>query len=83
MDVKGIGGGKGRLTDKVMNTLQNHYDMTIQQNTDNLYAMKKAVAAVLHHSTNDPDCEKRHSFCPRKPGSWCKYQKDKITGEET
>ena len=48
---KGIGGGKGRLTDKVMNTLQNH-GMAIRQNTDNLYAMRKAVAAVLHHSTN-------------------------------
>ena len=61
-DGKGIGGGKGRLTDKVMNTLQNHYGMAIRQNTDNLYAKRKAVAAVLHHSTNDPGSEKRHSF---------------------
>ena len=29
--------------------------------------MRKAVAAVLHHSTNDPDSEKRHSFCPNPP----------------
>ena len=61
-DGKGIGSGKGRLTDKVMNTLQNHYGKAIRQNTDNLYAMRKAVAAVLHHSTNDPGREKRHSF---------------------
>ena len=66
-----------------MNTLQNNYGMAIRQNTDNLHAMRKAVAAVLHHSTNDQDSEKRNSFCPRRPGSWCKYQKDKITGEET
>ena len=45
--------------------------------------MRKAAAAVLHYSTNDPDGEKRHSFCPYRPDSWCKYQKDKITGEET
>ena len=38
-DSKGIGGGKGRLTNKVMNTLQNHYGMAIRQNTHNLYAM--------------------------------------------
>ena len=56
-DSKGIGGGKGRLTDKVISTLQNHYGMAIWQNTDNLYAMRKAVAAVLHHSTNDPDSD--------------------------
>ena len=37
----------------------------------------------MRHSTNDPDNEKRHSFCLRRPDSWCKYQKDKITGEET
>ena len=83
-DGKDTGGGKkGRLTDKVMNTLQNHYGMAIRQNTNNLHAMRKAVAAVLHHSTNDQDSEKRNSFCPRRPGSWCKYQKDKINGEET
>ena len=64
-------------------TLQNHFGMVIRQNTDNLYATWKAVAAVLYHSTNDPDSEKRHSFCPRRPDAWCKCQKDKITGEET
>ena len=36
-DGKGIGRGKTRLTDKVMNTLQNHYGMAIRQNADNLY----------------------------------------------
>ena len=45
--------------------------------------MRKAVTAVLHNSTNNPDCEKRHQFCPRRPDSWCKYQKDIITGEIT
>ncbi|XP_066929989.1 uncharacterized protein [Clytia hemisphaerica] len=82
-DGKGIGRGKGRLTDKIMNTLQNHYGMAIRQNTDSLYAMKKSVAAVLFHSTADPDPEKRHRFCPRTKDSWCKYQSDKITGEKT
>ena len=77
---KGIGGSKGRLTDKVINTIQNYYGMAIRQNIDNLDAMRKAVATALHHSTNDPDSEKRHSFYPRRPDSWCKYQKDKITG---
>ena len=45
--------------------------------------MWKAVAAVLHHSINDPDSEKHHSFSPGRPDSWCKHQEDKITGEET
>ena len=82
-DSKGIGGGKGRLTNEVMNTLQNHYGMAIRQNTHNLYAMRKAVAAVLHHSTKNDDMDKRHQYCPRTVDSWCKYQSDKITGKNT
>ena len=66
-----------------MNTLQNHYGMAIRQNTNNLYSMKKAIAAVLHHSTEHTTLEVRHRFCPRTENSWCKFQKDKITGENT
>ena len=80
-DSKGIGGGKGRLTNKVMNNLQNQYGMAIRQNTHNLYAMRKAVAAVLHHSTKNDDMDKRHQYCPRTADSWCKYRSDKITGK--
>ena len=59
-DSKGIGGGEGRLTNKMMNTSQNNYGMAIHQNTHNLYAMRKAVAAVLHQSTKKDDMDKRH-----------------------
>ena len=82
-DGKGIGCRKGRLTDKVINTLQNHYGMAVRQNTNNLYTMKKAVTAVLHHSTTNKDPEKRHQYCPHTKDLWCKFQRDKISGEET
>jgi hypothetical protein len=82
-DGRSIGGGKGRLTNKVMNTLQNHVGMAIRQNSGNLYGMKKAVAAVLHHATDEPNLENRHQFCPRSSDSWCRYQSDKITGKKT
>ena len=82
-DGKGICGDKERVTDKVMNTLQNHCRIAIRQNRENLYAMRKAVVGVFHHSNNDTDSEKRQSFCAHRPDSWCKNKKDKITGEET
>ena len=41
-DGKGIS-GKGRLTDKTINTLQNYHGMAIRQNTNDLCSMKKAV----------------------------------------
>ena len=68
-DSKGIGGGKGRLANKVMNTLQNHYGMAIRQNTHNLYAMRKAVATVLHHPTKNDNMAKIHQYCPRTADS--------------
>ena len=82
-DGKETGRGKGRLTDKVTNTIQNHYGMAIRQNTNNIYAMKKAVTVVLHHSTTKKDPKKRHQYFPRTKDSRCKFQRDKITGEET
>ena len=45
--------------------------------------MKKSVAAVLHRSTTNEDPEKWHKYFPHTKDSWCKFQRDKITGEET
>ena len=81
-DGKGLN-GKGRLTEKVINTLQNYYGMAIRHNKGELYAMKKSVAAVLFHCTDYDDKEFRHRFCLRTADSWCKYQSDKITGKST
>jgi len=76
-------GGKGRLTDKMINKMQNYYGMAIRQNKGALYAMKKSVLAVLWHNTNFDTDEIRHQFCPRTINSWCRYQSDKITGMKT
>ena len=65
-----------------MNTLQNHYGMAVRQNTHNLYAMRKAVATVLQHSTKNDDMDKRHHYCLRTADSWSKYQSG-ITGKNT
>ena len=45
--------------------------------------MKKAVGAILYHCTDYEDDEKRHQYCPRDANSWCKFQKDKLTGKFT
>lgn len=81
-DGKGLS-GKGRLTNKAMNVLQNYYGMSIRQNINNLYAMKKGVWAVLFHNADISDSETRHQFCPRTVDSWCLYQSNKLTGKDT
>ena len=65
--------GKGQLTDKCINSMQNYYGMAIRSNLSNVYAMKKAIYAILFHFTNTNDSLKRHKFCPRDTNSWCKY----------
>ena len=34
------------------------------------------------HYTNFDDTETRHQYCPKNIDSWCKYQKDILTGEK-
>ena len=81
-DGKGLA-GRGRLTDKCINTLQNYYGMAIRQNTDNLYAMKKSIGAVLFHCSDISNENIRHQFCPRTGKGWCKWQNDEINKTQT
>ena len=82
----GIGSkGEGKLTRKVINTLQNYYGMAIRDNKNTtLRQMKAAIAAVLQDYVKK-DCEDkddRHKYCPQDITTWCKYQKGKIDGTE-
>ena len=43
--------GKGKLTEKVINSLQKFYGIAIRQNIGNFYKIKKAVDAILWHCT--------------------------------
>ena len=47
--------GRGKLTEKCINSMQNFYGLAIRSNVDNLYAMKKAVYALLFHFTDIPN----------------------------
>ena len=75
--------GQGRLTEKIINRMQNYYGLAIRQNIDNRYAMKKAVWAIFFHMIENDNEEDRHKCCPRSEDSWCKYQADQITGKST
>ena len=55
--------------------------MAIRQNTKTVTEMRKAVGAVLYHCSESSSEETRHLYCPKDKGTWCKWQKDKLTGE--
>lgn len=71
-DGKNIG-GKGRLTDSLIDTLQNYFGMAIRENTDSLVNMQNAVYASLYHVAST-DKNPQHGHCPSD--SWCKYGQD-------
>ena len=74
--------GRGRLTDKVINTMQNYYGIAIPQNSNDLLVMRKSFIANLMHNTNLDDAETCHRYCPKNINNWCKYQKNILTREK-
>ncbi|GFW70752.1 uncharacterized protein TNCV_2923071 [Trichonephila clavipes] len=61
-DGKSIG-GKGRLTDRMIDLITTYYGNAIRQNKTCLSDMRKAVWAVYFHIRSS-DEEPLHSFCP-------------------
>ena len=59
-----------------MNSLQNYFGIALRQNTSTVAYMKKAIAAVLVHDTENENKGLRHMYCPKGPDSWCKWQND-------
>ncbi|GFY02916.1 uncharacterized protein TNCV_3507961 [Trichonephila clavipes] len=72
-------GGKGRLTDRMIDLITTYYGNAIRQNKTCLSDMRKAVWAVSFHIRSN-DEEPLHSFCPVGPNSWCKYQSQVVEG---
>ncbi|GFX59254.1 uncharacterized protein TNCV_4304861 [Trichonephila clavipes] len=68
-DGKSIG-GKGRLTDRMIDIITTYYGNAIRQNKTCLPDMRKAVWAIYFHIRSS-DEEPLHSFCPVGPNSWC------------
>ena len=63
---------KGKLTEKVINSMHNYYGLAIRNNKNQLFNMKKSIEAVLYHCTALANEELRHQFCPKGEKSWCK-----------
>ena len=64
--------GSGRLTGKLMDSLQNWYGRAIRDNSGDFSAMAKAIwASVCHRASTDDN--PRHEYCPTN--SWCHYHK--------
>ena len=72
-DVKGLG-GKDRLTDTKIDTLQNYFDIALHQNVGDIDKMISACTVSMF----DVACY--HDNCPKNQNSWCQYQQDLLNG---
>ena len=79
-DGKGLD-GRGRLTDDMIDRIQNYYGMAIRQNTTNVSDMRKTVWALFFH-VSSTDENPQHMLCPKGTESWCKYNRGLVTGEK-
>ena len=71
----GLGiGGPGRLTDKLIDTLQTYYGLAIRQHSNDLQPMAKAIWAGLLHRCST-DAKPQHHCCPDGIDSWCGYKR--------
>ena len=78
-------GGRGRLSDAVIDTFQNHYGNAIRKNSQDINEMQKAIWAIFYHSIlgKDETLFQQHKFCPHGLDSWCKFQKDCVSKSNT
>ena len=67
-EVKGIG-GKGKLTNVIIDRLQNYYGIAIRSNVNNLEGMRSDILASLFHVASSKS-NNWHSYCPTGESSW-------------
>lgn len=72
--------GKGKLTDALIDKIQNYYGIAIRSNVGNLSSMQSATIAAFFHCCSSAK-KPMHGQCPTGAESWCKYQQCAATGK--
>ena len=67
-------GGRGHLTDSVIDSLTVYYGGAIRNFPGDVDGMYRAIWAVFHHSLSG-DKKPDHLYCPSGPDSWCRYNR--------
>ena len=71
--------GPGRLTLAMVDSFQVWYGKAIRNNKGDVEKMSSETMAILLHYSEKVD----HSLCPKGKDSWCKWQVDIVTGDNT
>ncbi|GFY00626.1 uncharacterized protein LOC101238613 [Trichonephila clavipes] len=72
-------GRKNKLTDKLIDRIQNYYGIAIRSNVGNLQKMMSSVIAAFFSLCIWKN-NSLHGQCPEGSESWCRYQRAKAAG---
>ena len=73
-------GGKGQLTDKMINKLQNCFGIAIRQSKGKtVYELKKAIGAALFQCSEASNLDTRHQMCPLQVRVGVNFKLTKLT----
>ena len=79
---KGLG-GKGKLTDTMIDKIQNYYGIAIRSNTGHLEAMKKNILTSLFHNASNDKHPWHSTYSPPGKDSRCGYMRHKALKTKT
>ena len=68
---------KSRLTDSVIDRLQNYFGIALRNNVGDVKKIQDAILASMFHVASS-ETDNFHTYCPKTSHSWCQYQRDVI-----
>ena len=67
---------KSRLTDNIIDKLQNYFGIALRGNIGDLKKMQEAILASLFHIASSESDDDHCRYCSKSANSWCQYQRD-------
>ena len=67
---------KSRLTDNIIDKLQNYFGIALRGNIGDLKKMQEAILASLFHIASSESEDDHWRYCSKSTNSWCQYQRD-------
>ena len=67
---------KGRLTDSVIDTLQNYFGIASRSGHKTVHDLRHGLVASFFHVVLSKGRNFHNAYCPKSSDSWCQYQRD-------
>lgn len=74
--------GKNKLSDMATEKLKSYFGRTIRTSVGKTTVDMKVAAMSSFHHVFSTDAFPWHGLCPKGPGSWCSFQKERAAGKD-